>query len=836
MALPAGGWLGAQQSLGPSTGGLEALDQALRFLGHHHRVLMVAAHPDDEDTELLTILARGLGAEAAYLSLTRGEGGQNLIGRELGPGLGVLRSEELLAARRLDGARQYFTRAYDFGFSKSLADTWRFWPRDSVLKDVVRVIRRFRPQVMVAIFSGTPRDGHGQHQASGWAAREAFQAAADPARFPELASEEGLAPWQPLKLYQTARFDGGGPVLTLEGGVIDRAVGQSFLQIAMRGRSLHRSQDMGSAQRIGPSQARLRLVEDRTGQPGGGLFAGIDTSLAGLLPPGRREASRSAAASLAARFRALTPLAATDLPVLRRELLSLLGPESSWLPEARDQVLRLDAAVALASGILCDAVTATDRVAPGGTLAVVLSCWNTGSSPSRVGSRLMVVGRPADSTPTRDLAPGVLVSDTLSITVPREARPTSPYYLSRPAPGSIYDWPGGQRATWGDPFEAPPFMAEFTFGDAIVTRREVVQRIVDQAVGEVRRPVFVVPELEVGLEPASGLWPADGRGRHRFTVRLRSNAARALGGSATLSLPAGWAAVAPQAFRLEVAGRDTTLGFEVVAPATAGRFEIEARVSLDGEVATGWTLERVEYPHTRPRHLLHPARSVVSAAEVTRAGARRVGYVRGAADRIPEALASLGLNLVLLNRDSLAKAELANYQTIVIGPRAYETEPALLAFNARLLGFVAGGGTLVVQYQQQPYFQGGFAPFMLSLTEAGADPRARVANARVAEEDAEVRVLEPSHPVLRAPNPIGADDWRGWVQERGLYFPRRFGPEWSPILEMADAGEPPLRGSLLVARHGRGTYVYTGLSFFRQLPAAVPGAARLFVNLLSLGH
>ena len=274
------------QSLGPSTGGIVALDQSLRFLGHTRRVLMIAAHPDDEDTELLTVLARGMGAETAYLALTRGEGGQNLIGNELGPALGVLRTEELLAARTLDGARQYFTRAYDFGFSKSLADTWKFWPADSVLKDVVRTIRRFQPQVIVAVFSGTPRDGHGQHQASGWAAREAFKAAADPGRFPELAAE-GLAPWTAAKLYQSARFDSDTGVATLDGGALDRAVGQSFLQIAMRGRSLHRSQDMGVAQRMGPSAVRIRLVEDRTGA-GAELFAGIDTSLAASLGPDAR--------------------------------------------------------------------------------------------------------------------------------------------------------------------------------------------------------------------------------------------------------------------------------------------------------------------------------------------------------------------------------------------------------------------------------------------------------------------------------------------------------------------------------------------------------------------
>jgi LmbE family N-acetylglucosaminyl deacetylase len=270
----------------PSAGGTVALDQELRMLGHYKRVLMIGAHPDDEDTELLTILVRGMGAEAAYLSLNRGEGGQNLIGPELGEALGLLRTEELLAARRLDGARQYFTRAYDFGFSKTLDETWQHWPREEILKDVVRIVRKFRPQIIVSIFSGTPRDGHGQHQAAGWAAREAFHVAGDSLRFPELAAE-GLVPWTPLKFYRSTRFDTGATTLTIEGGVLDRAVGKSFHQIAMAGRSLHRSQDMGQLQQLGPSKVRLSLVEDRTGSGNGGLFAGIDTSLAAM-PLGER--------------------------------------------------------------------------------------------------------------------------------------------------------------------------------------------------------------------------------------------------------------------------------------------------------------------------------------------------------------------------------------------------------------------------------------------------------------------------------------------------------------------------------------------------------------------
>ena len=347
----------------PSTGGYVGLDQELRMLGHQQRVLMIAAHPDDEDTELLTLLGRGFGAEVAYLSLNRGEGGQNLIGGELGEGLGLLRTGELLAARNFDGATQYFTRAYDFGFSKTLGDTWAHWPRDSILKDVVRTIRRFRPQVVVTIFSGTPRDGHGQHQAAGWAAREAFRVAGDSAVFPELLSREGLAPFAPAKLYHSTRFDTAATTLTLKGGALDPAVGQSYHQIAMRGRSLHRSQDMGQLQGLGPSAVRLQLLEDRTGAGRDELLAGVDTTLPAayvtLIDSLRR-------VPLQDRSPRLMPLLARAQAVLERLAgEDRAGADPSVSLTLQGQRDHLSRAILAASGVVLDAVLSDDRVVPG---------------------------------------------------------------------------------------------------------------------------------------------------------------------------------------------------------------------------------------------------------------------------------------------------------------------------------------------------------------------------------------------------------------------------------------------------------------------------------------
>jgi len=798
---------------------------------------MIAAHPDDEDTELLTVLARGMGAETAYLALTRGEGGQNLIGSELGPALGVLRTEELLAARTLDGARQYFTRAYDFGFSKSLADTWKFWPADSVLKDVVRTIRRFQPQVIVAVFSGTPRDGHGQHQASGWAAREGFKAAADPGRFPELAAE-GLAPWTTPKLYQSARFDTDTAVATLDGGALDRAVGQSFLQIAMRGRSLHRSQDMGVAQRMGPSAARIRLVEDRTGA-GAELFAGIDTTLAASLGPGAAAGAKEEAIRVGTQLARLTPLSTEGLAAARQEWARLIGPAQSWTAAARDQLARLDAVAGMASGVVCDATAGSEDAVPGSRVPVLVSCWNTRSSPAEVSARVTVLGRETFSAPSRAIAPGRVVQDSAWITIPADASTTQPYYLRSPMRGAFYEWPREDVAIWGEPTEPAPLRAEFTISDGVVIRRDVVLRTVDQALGEVRRPVFIVPRLDVHAAPASGLWPAARTASHEFVVSLRHHGADTARGTVSLSGPKGWRMPAAQPFTLAGPSATATMRFSVLQPPEAAPDSYQIRAiarDASGREYTGGT-DRVTYPHVRTRQLVTDATSKTVLADIKLPPQGAIAYVRGAADRIPESLAALGLKVTVIAADSLVSSALPRFRTVVIGPRAWETEPALSEQNDRLLDWVRNGGTLIVQYQQFQYLRGNFAPFELSLAEKPGDPvPARVAAPRVAEEDAAVTILQPTYPILRFPNVITRKDWEGWVQERGLYFPRSWGSEWTPLLEMSDAGEPPLRGALLVTRCGRGTYVYTGLSFFRELPAGVPGAARLFLNLLALGR
>ncbi|HUF35777.1 MAG TPA: PIG-L family deacetylase [Gemmatimonadales bacterium] len=852
----------------PSTGGLTALDQELRMLGHYRRVLMIGAHPDDEDTELLTVLVRGWGAEAAYLSLNRGEGGQNLIGPELGPALGLIRTEELLAARRLDGARQYFTRAYDFGYSKTLDETWSHWPRDTILKDVVRIVRRFRPQVVVSVFSGTPRDGHGQHQAAGWAAREAFRAAGDSTLFPDLEREEGLRAWTPLKLYRSTRFDSAATTLVLEGGVLDPSVGKSYHQIAMEGRSLHRSQDMGQLQRIGPSAVRLALVEDRTGGAGGGLFDGIDTSIAAMPWRSAPDTADDGRAHFAARVdsaRALLgpgtlPAVAALLARARGDLEPLQADARVqvlfWTPEQTDQRRHADQAAAIAHGLVGDAVAEDDRVIGGQRVAVAAAVWNGGADSLAVSAHLQPLTGwivEGDTLPGARLAPGAVERQTMTLVPPPDGGGPDPYFLRRPLQGGTYDWSDTSPRERGEPFDpasAPALLLSSVTGGR--STREVTFRLSDQAYGEIRRPVTIVPRVDVKLDPGIDLWSTLAPRPHRFTVTLTHGARDTTSGTVRLELPSGWPAMPARRFRFTREDEQERFTFEVPAPKglTEGSVEIRAvaRETSGREYTAG--VFTVDYPHIRPRSFTRPAAAAVRAAPLALPVLGRVGYVRGASDRVPEALRRAGVPIEPLDAAGLESGSLARYDAIVIGPRAYETEIALVENNARLLEYVRGGGLLIVQYQQHQFFSGGFAPYPMtvggpallpeeeapasgSVGEAAPDQRP-VSHDRVTDETAPVRVLAAEHPAMLRPNRIEAGDWEGWVQERGLYFARSWAPAYRPILETHDPGEVPLEGGLLVATVGKGTYVYTGLSFFRQLPAGVPGAFRLFANLLAL--
>lgn len=835
----------------PSTGGLTALDSLLQKLTTRRRLLVIGAHPDDEDTPLLTLVSRGMGGEAAYLSLSRGDGGQNLIGDDLGVGLGLIRTEELNAARRIDGARQYFTRAYDFGFSKSLEETLRFWPKEALLEDAVRIIRRFRPQVVVSIFSGTSRDGHGQHQAAGVVAREAFHRAGDPSAFPQLA-REGLFPWQPTALYQATRFlDREKTTIVLPTGGLEPLTGRSYQQIAVASRSIHRSQGTGALQPIGGNETRLGWLEGGAGKPAKDLFDGIDARLSALAAAASSPTQRREMESRLARAESLAKVVRQR--VTAPELSSAVAPLASILDELRaarelvstdsaeganaaatieEKISAAEAAVACAAGLTMDALAETETVTPGEAVPVTIQFWNAGGQPVTVESAALE--SPAGWTVPaaaagKPVGAGALVDWKLAATLPADTVPTVPYFLRQPLQGGLYDWSLAPHAVRGEPFAPPPLSAVVTLaiGTArIRLSREATFRYRDEEFGEMRHPVRAVPKVEVLVEPDLIVWPtAKGNGPASVSVTVTSNSREPVSGRIDAVLPPALKAP-PHSFSLARKGDRAVidLALSPTGEVRGWRFEVPIWAELSTGSRFGGAIRIIDYGHIRPTPMPRASTVSISALDLKLPKLASVGYVRGASDRVPEALMAVGMPVHLLAARELEHGDLSRYDAIVIGPRAYETEPALANANARLLDYVRTGGLLIVQYQQVGFSESGFAPEKLEIKRP-ID--------RVTDETAPVKVLEPGHPIFTRPNRIEAGDWDGFVQERGLYFAHSWAPAYTPLLAMADPGEPEQKGSLLVAQIGKGRYIYTGLAFFRQLPAGVAGAYRLFANLLA---
>lgn len=849
--------------------GTVATGLLLRQMDGVKRVLMIAAHPDDEDTSLLTTLARGQGVETAYLALTRGDGGQNLIGPELWEGLGIVRTGELLAARELDGGRQFFTRAFDYGYSKSAEEALSFWPREELLADVVWVVRSFRPHVMISVFSGTPADGHGQHQAAGIMARDAFAAAGDPSRFPEQL-DLGVEAWAPSKLYQSSRrrfFTTQGGVddgsLDVQTGVHDPLLGRSLLQLSMESRSQHRSQNMGAGQPPGPSLTGVILVESRVGEDVEEIFAGIDTTLVGVT------AGLTGAAAGAARG---------HLEAYRRSLLAAIGefgldpmPIAPHLLEARTHLrmardvvgdagdaeftgaiaARLyvaDRAVFAATGVSFGLRSEDDLLVPGQQVAVRAQLWNGGAytltNPETslalpdgwTATLVEVDGLDADGA----LRPGRLAVFTYDVTVPQNAKLSRPYFLREARTGARYVWPD-DPGLWGLARDPELVQGSASFGfvsddPAFASTMERTGRVmvssdwryvgVDPALGEFDKTVLVVPAVSVSVAPAGVIRPQSKSGAQDVTVVVRAEAEQVSRGSVAMVAPSGWT-VTPtsQAFTLDEAGAERSMTFQVRPEGTVatGRhtFDVSARTD-DGRIYDeGYAL--IDYEHIERTALYSDAEATVSVVPVAVREGVRVGYIMGSGDDGPEAIRQMGAEVEMLDEARVRDGDFGDFTTIVLGVRAYETRPDLQAASAQLLDFARAGGTVIVQYNRGPL--GSLAPW--EMTVGRGSPR-------VSDETAPIRILEPDAPIFTSPNRICDEDFDGWVQERGLYFASTWDERYTPLLELNDPGEEPRHGSMLATSVGDGVFVYSALSFFRQWAGQVPGAYRLFANLISL--
>ncbi|MCG6957660.1 MAG: PIG-L family deacetylase [Gemmatimonadetes bacterium] len=850
---------GSAQSMEGDEGGTVATGLLLRQMNGVKRVLMIGAHPDDEDTSLLTALARGEGVQTAYLSLTRGEGGQNAIGPELWDGLGIIRTGELEAARRLDGGIQFFTRAFDFGYSKTAKETLTFWPHDEILSDVVWIIRKFRPQVVVTVFTGTPRDGHGNHQAAGILAREAFAVAGDPSRFPEQL-KEGVEAWAPEKLYQLTRWNRMPSSITIQTGTFDPLLGRSYYQLAMESRSQHRSQDMGNFQPPGPQTSGVMLlksnVPETTDQS---IFSGVDTTLTGLtkgLPQGmtaearaRLEAYEKIVTGVEGDLDAMDPSASA--PLLARALDDLDQAEQATrsaddveihddLSEKIDVASR---AFLAAAGVVVDARSDDDIVVPGQAVHLTVQAWNGGPMVLR-GAKASLrlpkgwVGRQVGSdglAPDGSVAPGTMATWTYEITIPADAPSTRMYYLRQPRDGDIYRWPKDHPELWGLPRAPAPVSGGVAFsvqagGKGVEVHHEVPWSYVgvDRSKGQYRDPVLVVPAISASVTPGSLIWPQERMEPHTLTVAVRNEAKGGSKGHLRLEAPAGWT-VRPAGYDVALGdeGTERSFSFEVspAGAAAAGDYEFHAVVVTDDGHQYRDGYELIDYPHIQRTPLFAPASAKVTVVPVRIAQGLKVGYIMGPGDDGPEAIRQLGAEVHLITPDQVRAGDFLPYDVVVLGVRAYQARPDLVAANQQLLDYARAGGTVVSQYNQYEYPRNGYAPYPVEMNRP-AD--------RVTDETAEVTILQPDAPIFTTPNKIGPNDFKGWVQERGLYFLSKWDDHFTPLLQMHDPDEAPTRGSLLVAPVGNGVYVYAALSFFRQFPAGVPGAYRLFANIISL--
>jgi LmbE family N-acetylglucosaminyl deacetylase len=873
--------------------GEPALELALRKLDTVGTLMMTTAHPDDENNAMLAYYGHSKGFRTALVTATRGEGGQNEIGPELFEALAVLRTEELLAAHRYDGAEQYFTRAVDFGYSFSIEETLEKWGHQEILGDEVRMIRTIRPDVIVGfVFDG---DGGGQHhQTSARLTLEAFRAAADPNQFPEQL-RDGLRPWQAKKFYYTVGFGPGGrggqlqgegakQPLMFEGGTFyDQLLGRTCNEISAEARSMHKCQGMsqllplpdGEIQFGGVRAYRLR----DTVLPGGvdrnedEPFDGVDTTLTGLAafaganPPAVLTTGLSAIAASVKNARsalasggngAAVPALATGLTALRR-LRSDLKPlpidaTSQYEIEFRlaQKEHQFVQALLTAADVKLDAVANDGLVIAGQNVDVRMSVGVRGDVPVQVTARqLNGFGPAATVAPAANQPEGVVLSPSstsLSSSIPRDARLTAAHFkYAKDAARFILD----PDVPFGLPFRPTPYTATYTLqlGGVEVQSTVPVQYRYEGNLfsGEKRYELHVVPPFAVTASPEIVIVPgraapSNVRGQTKdIRVTVINHQRGAAKAEVALELPQGWRATpATQAVSFSKEDEAVTVRFALDVPpppmiaaamkqGSSNIFKIKAIVR-DGGKTYDQGYQVVEYPHTTRRHVLVAPEITVKALDVAVKPNLSVGYIMGVGDEVPAALEQLGVKLAFIGADELAWGDLSHYDVIVTGVRAYERRSDLRAYNQRLLDFASKGGTVIVQYNKFEFNEAQYGPYP-----------GKVGRERVTDENAEPKVLVPGHPIFTTPNAIGRADWAGWVQERGLYFFDTNGrdPRYTDLVELNepfDYNKGNKRGALVEAQVGQGRWIYVGLGLWRQLPSGTDGAYRIMANLLSLGR
>jgi LmbE family N-acetylglucosaminyl deacetylase len=798
----------------------------LRKLNVLGSALYVAAHPDDENTAMLAWLANDRLYRTGYLACTRGDGGQNLIGEEKGELLGVIRTQELLAARRIDHAEQMFTRAVDFGFSKNPAETMAIWGHDAVLGDVVWAIRKFQPDVIITRFPTTGEGGHGHHTASAILAEEAFTAAADPTKYPE--QLKYVQVWSPKRIFWN-RFSFGRPIdpndpsvassLRIDLGTYNPLLGRAYTEIAAESRSQHKSQGFGSAERRG---SLLNYYDLRNGAPATkDLFEGVDTSWS-------RYAGGDAVGAIlkqaADSFNPDKPSASVPLLMQALDALTRLGATPEWDPSHNPWLAvkkrELLDAIRDCAGLAIDIAAGDSAVVPGGEIPVSVTVVNRSDYPFRLAMIGSLYASPSKA-PGTALENNKPVKTDLVMKIPADASYSQPYWLQRPPSKGLYTVEDPKLI--GMPENKYSVPINVTIDDAqqhsLVYELPATFRWTDPVLGEQTRSVDVVPEVTANLGSNVYIFP-EAKAKN-VTVWLRSFGETEA--SLRLLVPYAWK-VRPVSTVVKFAGKgdEARVTFTVTPPAKETTDNLLAEVELKNGKKISLGLTNIEYPHIPAQRVFGDAGAKLVRADIKHNG-NRVGYIMGSGDDVPNILRQVGYEVNLLTDADLDRGDFSAYDAIVTGVRAYNTRKRLRLAHEKLMQWVENGGTMVVQYNTTAE---------LAVAAPGPYPF-KLSSDRVTVEEAPVKMLNPAHPLLTTPNKITDADFNGWVQERGLYFASEWDPKYTTILSSNDPGESEKPGGELYARHGKGVFVYTSYAWWRQLPAGVAGAIKAFVNLVS---
>lgn len=811
----------AQQPTKPNSVEIYHQIQKLNFLGS---VLYIAAHPDDENTRLISYLANDKKARTAYLSLTRGDGGQNLIGPELRELLGVIRTQELIEARKIDGGEQFFSRANDFGFSKNPTETLQIWDKNQVLSDVVWAIRKFQPDIIINRFDHrSPGTTHGHHTASAMLSMEAFDLANNPEQNPE--QLQFVSTWQPKRVFfntswwfygSQEKFKAADKtnLINLKIGTYYAALGKSNQEIAALSRSRHQSQGFGATGTRGEEDEYIEFLKGDTPKDKTNLFEGIDTTW------NRIKGGKAIGDILYAvekNFDFKNPAASVPELVKAYSLIEELD-DKHWKFVKSEEIKKI---IAACTGLYLEAIADVQEITPGSTLKVKWEAINRSSVDMILNS---IQSYPSTMT-TQEinvLPRNKVISKTWEVELPADLNYSNPYWLNQSGSDGMYQV--DDQKNIGIPDVLRQVKLTFNIGINNVTipyERYVVYKYNDDVKGEVYQPLDIIPIVTSSIAEKVYIFNTD----RSKTVSVKIIAGKDnVEGSAKLELPQDWKASPTEIpFTIDKKGQDIVAVFTVTPSSEASEISIKSLITVGDQEFDKEKID-INYPHIYKQMVLKTAESKAIRVKIKTRN-EKIAYIMGAGDEVPKSLTQMGYEVTILKPEEITTEKLQNFDVLMTGIRAYNVVNALAYKQKILLDFVQNGKTMIVQYNTlDDLVTKDMSPFPLKISRD-----------RVTEENAEVRFLAPNHPVLNYPNKITAADFKGWKQEQGLYYPNEWDANFTPILSANDQGEKPKNGALLVAKYGKGNYVYTGLSFFRELPEGVSGAFRLLANIIALG-